>query len=97
MAKQVSDGTWACEYPGCTYTNTKEGYVRNHEKLKHGGDNNNKAGKTGGTPSNKDGAKKCPDCKGSNVRLLNSSNSQEKTAKLKGYRYICDDCEEVFK
>lgn len=97
MPKPLSDGQWACEAQGCSYKNTKEGYVRNHEKLKHGGTSVNTEGQETSKKIKKTGVCGCPSCKGNDVRLLNLNNPGEGRAKQADYRYICGGCGEVFK
>lgn len=100
--KNQNQVTFKCKHPGCKYVTTKEGYLRQHEKQKHGdnaggsGDNENKSRKEKNQQNEESRVKKCPDCKGANIRLLNFSNPQERIAKQKGHKYLCEDCEEVF-
>lgn len=86
-----------CPYPDCGYVAKKEGYLKQHEILKHGGLYAEQNRKKTNEKTSSTGVRACPDCGGQKIKLLSANNPQEKAAKLRGYRYLCQECEEVFK
>ena len=87
-----------CSFEGCDYQG-KPGHVKLHEEKKHGTnsrDNNFKqTAKTENEKNAKDGAIKCPECKGTKFTALNSRIGWQKMAMGEGYTKICKHCEEV--
>ena len=94
MSKKLDDGRYKCEF--CDYITTKEGWCKNHEKLKHGGGGVRQKGSEKSKKNVENGIVRCPDCKRGNIRLLSVNNAAEAKARGLGFKYICEKCEEVF-
>jgi hypothetical protein len=95
MPKDLGNGLWQCEFPGCNYTNKKPGWVGLHETSKHKevNDLEKKKGKKDEVVE----LGKCPECGSGKIRLLNSRNTYEYAVIKAGYKKLCEDCEEVIK
>lgn len=83
--KKLENGKWKCDF--CNYESDKEGYTKNHEKLKHGGDHK--------VDFKVNTLLKCPCCGGQKLRLLRTSVKLEKQYMDAGYTKVCMDCNEV--
>ena len=98
MAVKREDGLYYCEVCG-KYYHEKEGYVRSHERAKHGIGHVDKVegvNKKGLKESKEAEKLTCLVCAGSKIRLLNSVNPAERRAIQAGYRRLCEQCGEVF-
>jgi hypothetical protein len=92
---------FACTFPGCVYEHHDPGGVNLHHYKKHGPNpgrttppaSANRKTETAKVKSMQSKGRKSP--LGHDWRLLDPRNPVERAAIAKGYREVCDDCQEV--
>jgi hypothetical protein len=93
---------FACTHPECPYTHHDPGGINLHYYKKHGPNPGRTTAPASASRKTAEAAKVKPMQKrgqksslGHDWRLLDPRNPEERAAKARGYREVCDDCQEV--
>jgi formate-dependent nitrite reductase cytochrome c552 subunit len=97
-----SRGVYVCGMPGCRFTTPNLGAMQGHVRRKdHSAWARGQAASTpagggnGGSAPARRGPQSCPDCHGTEFRLLRKSVPAELQAIEAGYRAVCLKCQEL--